>query len=255
MKRLVVTADDFGLTDGVCAGIVRAIEGGIVTATSVMVCVPGVEERVCPWRKRIAGRAGLHLQLTEGRPCADPAEVPSLVDSEGKFRSSFADLRSLDPYDIEREWDAQLERLRSMGIEPTHLDTHHHVHRNASVFESYMRIAVKHRLPVRTGSRVVTSQLRKAGVRSADYCEAGWFGGDLSPAGFAALARSAFALLRDAGTVEIVCHPAYPDAELSERSRYTTERLVELETLTSAEVGQLLRDAGISLTKNELLGT
>jgi predicted glycoside hydrolase/deacetylase ChbG (UPF0249 family) len=249
MRHLIVTADDFGLTEGVCAGIVECLDQGIVTATSVMVCVPGIDEKLERWRNRIAGRAGLHLQLTQGTPCSDPRDVPSLVDETGRFPESFADVRRPDPEHIEREWHAQAARLRAMGIEPAHLDSHHHVHRNPAVFESYLKIAAHYGVPARTGSRIVTSQLRRAGILSADYCEAGWFGGDLSPAGFSALTGAAFSRIRGSGTVEVVCHPAYPDADLARLSKYSAERAIERETLTSSEVVALLDLQGIALAR------
>ncbi|HEY6139354.1 MAG TPA: ChbG/HpnK family deacetylase, partial [Thermoanaerobaculia bacterium] len=128
MKRLIVTADDFGMTDGVCAGIVEAMERGIVTQTSAMVCRAGDAERVRRWAPRVRGRLGVHLQITDGTPCLPPDRVRSLVDALGAFPRSRKELMHPDPMEVKEEWRAQWQRARQLGFEPAHFDSHHHVH-------------------------------------------------------------------------------------------------------------------------------
>src|SRR4051794_1322183 len=106
MKQLIVTADDFGMTDGVCAGIVEAMEHGIVTQTSAMVCREEDAARVRQWSARVAGRIGLHLQITDGDCCSAPEDVPSLTDARGAFPRNRAELKHPRRAEVEHEWRA-----------------------------------------------------------------------------------------------------------------------------------------------------
>src|SRR3989338_75698 len=84
-RRLVVNADDLGLSRAVNAGIAEAHRRGIVTSTSCLVVGPAWEEAVQVLRGLPALGVGVHLAWVEGRPVNDPARVPSLVDRNGRF--------------------------------------------------------------------------------------------------------------------------------------------------------------------------
>src|SRR5690606_7724277 len=79
-RVLIVNADDFGLSDGVTAGIVRAWREGVVTSTSAMINMDGAPERVAAARRSCPELPiGLHLNITAGRPVLPPEKVPTLV--------------------------------------------------------------------------------------------------------------------------------------------------------------------------------
>ena len=82
-RRLIVTADDFGLTHGISEAIVLAYRRGIVTTTSLMVNGPAFESAVALARQQPDLNLGLHLNLTQGRSICDPAVIPSLAGSNG----------------------------------------------------------------------------------------------------------------------------------------------------------------------------
>ena len=130
MRRIIVNADDFGLCGDVTRGILDAHRNGQVSSTTLMVNMPGTEEAVEVARQHPNLGVGLHFNLTEGRPLTD---VPSLVDSDGRFLLR-GDLlrrglrRAIDPADVRREFVAQLKRIHDLGIAPTHVDSHQHVH-------------------------------------------------------------------------------------------------------------------------------
>ncbi len=149
MRRIFLNADDFGLTNGVTRGIARAMLEGIVTTTSAMPCVPGSPERVSAALGPVNGRVGAHLQLTDGVPCCDPREIPSLVNGEGRFPRSWNDLAAdrLNPDEIRKEWTAQIDRVLDWGIRPSHLDTHHHVHRFGTTISRLLRTGSELRPP------------------------------------------------------------------------------------------------------------
>lgn len=252
MKRLILNADDFGLTDGVTAGIVEAIEQGIVTSTTAMVCVAGAAERLRQWGPRLPGRVGAHLQLTDGRPCLPASEVPSLAGADGLFPRSRRDVRAPAPEEVRREWEAQLARLRSFGIQPSHLDSHHHIHFEPAIFPVFLEVARAQGLPVRS-SRRFTRQLRERGLACPDLGVTEWYQESLTAGHLLEIVDRAFASLRGEGTVELMCHPGHSDAELAKLSSYVADRDEELAALCSPEVKEGLASRGVELVSMSAL--
>ncbi|HEC34862.1 MAG TPA: ChbG/HpnK family deacetylase, partial [Chloroflexi bacterium] len=151
---LIVNADDFGRTDGVTEGILQAHLHGIVTSTTAMVNLPGAERAV----RRATAEApdlgvGVHLNLTAGRPLLPPDEVPSLLGPDGCFypiHRLVPHLMDLSPDQVRAELTAQIERFRSWGREPTHLDSHHHVlYLAPHLFRLLVELADRYHLPIR----------------------------------------------------------------------------------------------------------
>lgn len=134
---LIVNADDLGLTPGVNDAVADAFERGIVTSTSVLAVAPAFEHAASMRRAgRLAGLGvGVHFALVgEDPPLLTAREVPTLVDRQGRFPASWRQLLPraaagrLDPDEIRRELTAQLQRVTGAGFEPTHVDTHQHLH-------------------------------------------------------------------------------------------------------------------------------
>lgn len=247
MKHLWINADDFGLSDGVSAGIVEAVLRGAVHSTTAMVCAGGAPATLARHAPAIPGRIGLHLQLTGGVPCCAPGEVPSLVDADGRFPRKRKDLGRPDPREVEREWEAQLALLRSLGIAPSHLDSHHHVHRQPGLFEVFVRMAVRHGLPARGGGPLWAGALRHQGVPTADvFCDA-FYDGALDVDHLLAAAGSAAQRTPEGGTVELMSHPGYVDDDLRAQSIYVEPRERELATLCSPELPARLEKLGLVL--------
>jgi predicted glycoside hydrolase/deacetylase ChbG (UPF0249 family) len=127
--HLIVNADDYGMTDGVNRAIEGAHLNGMVTSTTVLMAGQAVDA-VASLRERCPEIGiGLHVNLTLGRPCADPARVRSLIDDEGLLLPQgrlFRRLRSgrIRLSEVRREVVAQAAALRRLGIEPTHWDPH-----------------------------------------------------------------------------------------------------------------------------------
>ncbi len=247
MKRLVINADDFGLTKGVTAGIVETMLRGAVTSTTAMACKAGSLDNVREWAGRVAGRIGVHLQLTDGQPCSESAAIPSLVTERGVFPRSRRDLRPLNTGEVRGEWQAQMQRIIESGITPTHIDTHHHVHKYPAAFAAYCEIAREHEIPARALSVEMAESLRAQGVRCADHCETGWYGGELTLESLVDYLDNAFARCADEKTLELMCHPGYVDEELPGSSNYVTEREKELRTLCHPDLAERLRESGIKL--------
>ena len=137
MRLLIVNADDFGLTPGVCRGIAEAYREGIVRSTSMLAVAPAFEVGASLLRSGAAPGIGLgvHLALVgEDPPLLSAREVPSLVTRRGDFRRSWREFLAaaaagrIDGEDVRRELGAQVERVRGIGVPITHFDSHQHLH-------------------------------------------------------------------------------------------------------------------------------
>jgi len=206
-RYLIVNGDDFGMSSSVSRGITEAHRRGILTSTSLMVDRPGAEEAASLARELADLSVGLHLEL-EGTAAADPRAA--MEKQLGRF-----------------------EQL--MGRPPTHLDSHHDVHRSPDVFPHALETAQRLGIPVRGHSpaRCLTrfygqwggeTHLEQVSVESL----IGMLGTDV-----------------EAGVTELMCHPGYADPELE--SSYSEVREPELQTLCDARVRDAVREAGIEL--------
>lgn len=155
-KLIVVHADDLGETHAVNAAAIKALQGGTINSASLMVA--------CPWFPEMADYAkshpdadlGLHLTLTSERvyyrwgPVAPSDKVPSLVDANGYFHHDWDHVRPIDAKDVEIELRAQVERALSMGVRPTHLDSHQYrlIMSGKDLFDAMLRVAHDYKLPV-----------------------------------------------------------------------------------------------------------
>ena len=90
MKRLIVTADDFGASLAVNEAVEQAHREGILTAASLMVAGDAAADAVARARAMPSLGVGLHLVLVEGRPVLPPESIPALVDQTGRFRCDMA---------------------------------------------------------------------------------------------------------------------------------------------------------------------
>jgi chitin disaccharide deacetylase len=132
--RLIVHADDFGLSEAVNRAVIAAHEHGIVTATSLMAGGDAFEHAVSLAKACPTLDVGVHLTLTEQRSVAPAEDVPSLVDAAGTLaphaiRFAVRYLRgAVALADVRTELDAQIRRVIDYGLAPSHLDGHQHVH-------------------------------------------------------------------------------------------------------------------------------
>src|SRR5437899_4173999 len=149
-RRLVVNADDFGLSPGVNDGILEAHAAGVVSSVSVLVNAPGWEHAVAALRGTGSLGVGLHLNLTAGEPVS---EGRCLVHPHtGRFHGlaglvTRALTGRIDPEHVAEESGAQLTRLRAAGVRVTHIDSHRHVHALPGVWASVVATARAHGVP------------------------------------------------------------------------------------------------------------
>jgi len=134
LKRLIVTADDFGAAREVNDAVETAHRGGILTAASLMVAAPAAADAVARARRLPSLRVGLHVVLVEGAPVLPAAAVTHLVDGNGVFRSSMAALGTVISCSaharrqLAAEITAQFESFRATGLTLDHCNAHKHFH-------------------------------------------------------------------------------------------------------------------------------
>ena len=156
MRRLIVNADDLGMTAGINRAIVESCEQGIITSATLMANSKEFDDAVRHVRELKVHRkwfgVGCHVVLLNGEPILPPQRVPSLLDprhdgESPQFRSSLGGFaRSalagrLNPSDIEAEADAQFARIQSAGLELSHFDCHKHAHMFPAVLRPLLRAA------------------------------------------------------------------------------------------------------------------
>ncbi|MDQ6872706.1 MAG: ChbG/HpnK family deacetylase [Gemmatimonadota bacterium] len=268
LRRLIINADDYGLSRGVTTGIIEAAEKGVVTSASMMVNLPGFHDAVARARSRPSLSLGLHFNLTTGRPLT---AAPSLTRrATGRFYPlplllARASLGRVNSSQVARECAAQLDRMIEVGISPTHLDSHRHVHAHPALWPAVVGAAASRgvsnvRVPTeplwfnaadwkatlkKTGLMMLSRTLRG---RSEHIAAEHFFG--LSLQGGRSFGARLFALIPNlpAGTTELMTHPGYADPGLSEHDGYTWQREEELRVLCSKELRELLQRHEIELT-------
>ena len=134
MKRLIVTADDFGAAREVNDAVEAAHRGGILTAASLMVSAPAAADAIARARRMPSLRVGLHLVLVEGRPVLPASAVTHLVDESGAFRSDMAALGTVIAFSrqarrqLAAEITAQFKAFSATGLALDHCNAHKHFH-------------------------------------------------------------------------------------------------------------------------------
>jgi predicted glycoside hydrolase/deacetylase ChbG (UPF0249 family) len=249
-RRLIVNADDFGLTAGVSQGILRAHREGLVTSTTVLASLPAQPELDSLAAASALG-LGLHFNLTWGRPVSPPETVPSLVGADGRFGRDLAALQArARPEDVRREGDAQIEAFaRRFGRSPTHLDSHHHVHRVPGVMDAVVDVALAARLPLRSQDAGFRDGLRRHGIATTDH-----FVGDAQAEPYWTAERLLDLLATlPLGLTELMCHPGIFDDDLA-YSRYGRQRETELAALCDPEARATIERLDIRLCHFGALG-
>lgn len=239
-RRLIVNADDFGLTRGVSAGILSAHRHGIVTSTTLLATVAIDAEQLAALRDSALG-VGIHVNLTLGRPLSGGR---SLVDSDGRFvRDANHAVARADARDIEREVNAQIEKFAHlMRRAPTHLDTHHHVGLLAPVTEVVLEAARRLGVAVRSQNETARARALTAGLRTPDH-----FFGESGPGAYWSLARTLVHLRTlPSGVSEFMGHPGWCDDALS-YSRYGRQRETEMIGLGTSAARAAAASLGIAL--------
>ena len=151
MRKLIVNADDFGLTAGVNRAIVESHSGGVVSSATLMANGAAFADAVTAARQAPNLSVGCHVVLVDGTPVSPPDAVDTLLAIRSaepdKFYSSLsafaarAMLGGFDPDQLVAEITAQIRKIQSTGLQVTHLDTHKHAHIFPEILAAMLRAA------------------------------------------------------------------------------------------------------------------
>lgn len=150
MKRLIVTADDFGAAEAVNDAVEHAHCNGILTAASLMVSGSHAADAVRRARGMPNLRVGLHLVLVEGKPVLPASAVPDLVDEHGCFRTDMARAGAAMFFlpkvrrQLEAEIEAQFAAFEATGLMLDHVNAHKHFHLHPTIADLMVKMATRH---------------------------------------------------------------------------------------------------------------
>ena len=260
MARLIINADDFGLTPGVNRSVAELHQAGALTSATLMATSNFFGDAVALALANPSLEVGCHVVLVDGVPALPPAQVPSLVTATAQFRDKLgrfaADLfmGSIRAEEIEAEATAQIRRVQDAGLRVSHIDTHKHTHLFPRVLRPLLRAAQACGVPAIRNPfepdwalRVTSSagRLRRIAVVALDS-QRRTFLRLVRDAGLATTSGTIGVLatgtldvattlkhLLDAvpageATWELVCHPGYPDEHLDRvRTRLRASRGLE----------------------------
>jgi hopanoid biosynthesis associated protein HpnK len=282
MKKAILNADDFGLSPGVNRGILAAFRHGILTSTTLLANLEAFDDAVTLAQQNPDLPVGIHLSLLWGRPVSDPAEVPSLVDHTGYFPTSFGVLArryfsgrlALDQ--VRSELRRQVRKVLDAGLQPTHLDTHKHIHCLPGILDALAAVAAefkidKVRLPLdnglaakarRQGLRGLEAPWRDAldrqlirllcrrgnrrlearGLRTTDHFIGIEYSRALSSEVLAFILRNL-----ESGVTEVMCHPGYDDPPALRFSHSPPDRELQLKALMDDAAKAAVASCGVEL--------
>lgn len=269
MKRLIVTADDFGAAREVNDAVLDAHQNGILTAASLMVAAPAAADAVA--RATPSLRVGLHLVLVDGKPLLPAAQVPDLVDASGNFRNDMARagaamfFRASVQRQLEAEIAAQFTAFAATGLILDHVNSHKHFHLHPTIASVMLKVGARYgvkgaRVPLEPQdvlgrvephkpsgvvaltapfARALRTRFRRAGIAAPDAVFGLAWSGAMTPPRLRGLIENL-----PEGLTEIYTHPAtgaYPDAAPG------YQYAAELQALTDSRLPGLLADRGIRL--------
>jgi predicted glycoside hydrolase/deacetylase ChbG (UPF0249 family) len=218
-KFLIINADDFGHSQGINRGIIAAHVQGVVSSTSLMVDAPWVIAATAEVRQHPGLGVGLHFDVT----------------SDYKTPLDLNDVGA-----VERELQRQyLYFCDLMGKEPTHIDSHHHVHLRDSLKPLFVSWAAERRLPIRG-----LGQIRYDGRFYGQWYDEHWHPHSVPEWISVEHLEKLLCTLSD-GITELACHPGFVTDDLD--SSYRGEREIELTTLLDGRVLGLMRALDIRL--------
>lgn len=250
MKKLIINADDYGYTPGVSAGIIESYKNGIVTSTTALSVSPHFLESMHLANIQAPNLAiGLHLALTlrHVKPILPVEEVPSLVNEKGEF-SHQDSAENINLQEVEREWQAQIDRFLESGRKPEHLDSHHYVHgRTQGLLAVALKLAEKYNIPLRNTEAMEGMVKADFGnIKTTDVISADFYGKQATYEGLETFLNQV--VESDKETFELGCHPAFIDPELIKLSSYVEKRVEEVEILTSNRAKNWIKEKGILLS-------
>ncbi len=228
VKKLIINADDFGISEAVSLGILKTYREGVVTSTTCMMNMPDIVFSLEEAKKYPDLALGVHLNLSVGHPLTDGK---SFVNEEGNFYK-YHGHPQYDLDEVYEEWKCQIERFIDLaGKHPTHLDSHHHIALEEDYFPVLMRLAHEYDVPVRLRepkddrfefAKVMDKMFNKNEIDSDIF-------------------------QREEEIIEWMCHPGFVDQTIYCISSYHLPRSEEVVYFTSQDIKEKIKAQQIEL--------
>lgn len=236
--KVIFNADDFGLTQGVNNGIIKAHQQGVVLSTTMMMGMDAERHAVELANQNPNLKIGVHLRFTAGVPLTGHPNLTSGGEQFVRFNELWKK-RDFQEEAVYQEAVAQVEHFLSLGLPLSHIDSHHHAHTHPQLLPVIRRVAEQYRVPLR-GSGLCHIDCDTTYHFTDEFYDQG-----VSLDGVMAHLKS---LKSQYDVVEVMCHPADVDQHLLSISGYALQRELELQVLTSPILKQELAEHGMSIT-------
>ncbi len=230
--KLIINAEDFGLSQSINKGICEGLKQGFITSASLFVNAQHTDEAVKMIKQNNFKNVGIHLNLTYGKPVCKQEEVPHLVESDGSFHYMCSMPFYATYEDVKKELKAQIEKFYSFGITPTHLDYHHYFYSSQEVMQAYLELAKEFSLPVRSMTEKTKQMALDMGIKTTDMFLSDFHESYSGPTEQKLEQITQF-LKTKKGTCELMTLPGYIDEFTISQTNYLGREL-ELKSLKKA---------------------
>ncbi len=255
-RVVILHVDDAGMSHASNRGAIEALEEGLATSVSVMMPCGWVPEFAAYLKKNPETCAGLHLTMNSEwdayrwGPVAGKLAVPGLTDPMGCLWDKNQDVNSnATPDEVETEIRAQIDRAHSMGIQPTHMDSHMGtLFYNPAFFERYMKVGIELQIPILMAKRFDEAAAEKvwdAGLPVLDHVHSDsydWKTTEKAPFYIEALKNL------EPGITEIIIHSTKPDDVIPVITGNRDHLYGDLFAMVDPEVKKVIEEEGIILT-------
>ena len=263
MKKLIITADDFGLCREVNEAVIQAHTQGILTCASLMVGEEAADEAASLSQQHPTLKVGLHLTLVEGYSVLPREKIPDLVDGNQKFSNKIV-LSGIRYFfsrkiqkQIEAETRAQIEKFLAAGLKMDHLNSHNHLHIHPTILKIVVALAKEYKIPA------IRLPFQRAYVTCYYMLMAPWVwrtrrvldraGIRHNDATFGLLETGRMTLEAwkniipklNGGLTEIYCHPATRTTGVLKETMPDYRHREELEALLNPAIKKNLEQAGV----------
>lgn len=226
-KTVIFNADDMGFSEAVNYGILKAHKQGLVTSTSLMANMPGFDHAVALLKKNPTLRAGVHLNITCGKPVL--TTHTTMTNKEGYFEHGKE--HEYSDYEIFEELCAQIEKIINAGIVIDHLDSHHHIHTEERFQKVIEKLLRKYPIPIR-GGFLYENDYPYQSILCTEFYDQGVTMENLI---------HLFETFEAGKVYDLMCHPAYLDDVLLDFSSYRMQRIEELRILCDPNMADILK--------------
>ncbi len=269
--KVIINADDFGWSVGVTDGIILAHQQGVLTSTTLAANMEDAPRAAARALEIPTLGVGVHLNACQGRPLTDVA-AQYLADEDGLMNLKGPQvikrclLRRGTKAAVLGEFDAQIRRALDLGIKPTHLDSHRHVHAWPPIMAGLAELAGRYGIkyirrpaedlpsgfPAAPKGQVRTAALLRLmcsfGGRAAGRLQVAEGTWGIAHTGFIDANWLVFAAQRlSDGLIEIMVHPGFAEGLDAKATRLTASRKVELDALCDPAVKEAFRRNNVEL--------